>query len=339
MGDLDRDDKGNIIVLQNDNGDNIDKDGKPVNERGYLQDPSTGDIIENLESKAMFAKSGIDERGEIPAPFCVEKFNFNPFQVKGDFDYDRAGRPLLSKGKKGELFDKKGKAVNKKGWLIDEKGNICDRNGRKKFDKKQMTAEGDFPRLFNLGGRRFDVNDLCGQLNRDQNGNLVFKKNKKGQKVDNTGKLVNDKGYLIDENGNIVDKEKKKMFDKKYLKNGEFPKIFPFTKFNIKRVLGDFEMDPLGNPILDKGPSGELLDRNGNRVNQRGYLVDSEGNVIDKLGKRMFENEILDAEGEIPKVFRTGLLKSDTGSSLSRLMSEIERNQPSEYGNPQWRRD
>lgn len=52
----------------------------------------------------------------------------------------------------------------------------------------------------------------------------------------------------------------------------------------------------------------------------------------------MFEVEILDSEGEIPKVFRTGLLKSDTGSSLSRLMSEIERNQPSEYGNPQWRR-
>jgi hypothetical protein len=53
----------------------------------------------------------------------------------------------------------------------------------------------------------------------------------------------------------------------------------------------------------------------------------------------MFEKDILDSEGDIPKVFRTpGLLKTDSGSSLSRLMSEIERNQPSEYGNPQWRR-
>jgi hypothetical protein len=34
-------------------------------------------------------------------------------------------------------------------------------------------------------------------------------------------------------------------------------------------------------------------------------------------------------------VFRSGLLKSDTESSLSRLMSEIERNQPEElYNNP-----
>jgi hypothetical protein len=33
-------------------------------------------------------------------------------------------------------------------------------------------------------------------------------------------------------------------------------------------------MDPLGNPILDKGPQGELLDRQGKRVNQKGYLID-----------------------------------------------------------------
>jgi len=45
----------------------------------------------------------------------------------------------------------------------------------------------------------------------------------------------------------------------------------------------------------------------------------------------MFQKQMLDHEDDIPKVFRTGLLKSDTASSLSRLMSEIERNQPSEF--------
>lgn len=45
----------------------------------------------------------------------------------------------------------------------------------------------------------------------------------------------------------------------------------------------------------------------------------------------MFKKKILDNEDDIPKVFRTGLLKSDTASSLSRLMSEIEKNQPSEF--------
>jgi hypothetical protein len=71
---------------------------------------------------------------------------------------------------------------------------------------------------------------------RDSQGNLIFKKNSKGQTVDDLGRLVNSKGYLIDESGNIIDKERKKMFEAKYLKNGEFPKIFPFTKFNIKKI-------------------------------------------------------------------------------------------------------
>jgi len=58
-------------------------------------------------------------------------------------------------------------------------------------------------------------------------------------------------------------------------------------------------------------------------VNPKGYLVDKAGNVIDKNGKVMFKKKILDHEDDIPKVFRSGLLRSDTASSLSRLMSEI----------------
>ena len=95
--------------------------------------------------------------------------------------------------------------------------------------------------------------------------------------------------------------------------------------------MGDFEMDPLGVPILDRDAQGNLIDNKGRRVNSKGYLIDSEGNVIDKDGYVMFPKKILDNEDDIPKVFRTGLLKSDTASSLSRLMSEIERNQPSEF--------
>lgn len=66
-------------------------------------------------------------------------------------------------------------------------------------------------------------------------------------------------------------------------------------------------------------------------MNSKGYLIDREGNVINKNNKMMFKKQMLDHEDDIPKVFRTGLLKSDTASSLSRLMSEIEKNQPSEF--------
>lgn len=74
-----------------------------------------------------------------------------------------------------------------------------------------------------------------------------------------------------------------------------------------------------------------MIDSQGRVVNQKGYLIDEHGNVINKNGKKMFGKELLDAEGDIPKVFRTGLLKSDTASSLSRLMSEIEKNQLSDF--------
>jgi hypothetical protein len=47
LGDFDRDDKGNVIVLQDEFGNCVDKQGRKVNERGYLQDPKTGDIVEN----------------------------------------------------------------------------------------------------------------------------------------------------------------------------------------------------------------------------------------------------------------------------------------------------
>ena len=75
--------------------------------------------------------------------------------------------------------------------------------------------------MFNLNGRRFDVNDVCGIFERDPNGNILPKKNKKGQIVDNLGRRVNEKGYLIDESGNIIDKKGKKIFNVKNIKKEE----------------------------------------------------------------------------------------------------------------------
>ena len=142
---------------------------------------------------------------------------------------------------------------------------------------------------------------------------------------------MNDKGYLIDSEGNVIDREGKLIFANKHLKNNEFPKIFLFTKFNIDNIMGDFEMSPLSEPILDQDKNGNFIDRKGRPVNSRGYLIDPEGNIIDKHGKRMFDKVVLTNEGEIPKIFRMQILKTDSGSSLSRLMDEIEKNQPSEY--------
>ena len=56
---------------------------------------------------------------------------------------------------------------------------------------------------------------------------------------------------FVDADGNVINSEGKVMFENFTLtKDGEIPKLFPFLKFNIDEVRGDYEMDPLGNPML-----------------------------------------------------------------------------------------
>lgn len=85
----------------------MDKDGNPTNERGYLVDPATGDVINNLNKEKMFDKEDLDDKGEVPAPFNIEKHNFNPHEVRGDFSYDRNEKPVISQDKNGAHTDKR----------------------------------------------------------------------------------------------------------------------------------------------------------------------------------------------------------------------------------------
>ena len=61
-----------------------------------------------------------------------------------------------------------------------------------------MTSDGDLPKLFNYNGRRFDITDCIGQLEKDPKGNIIPIQNKKGQMVDMQGRLINSRGYLVD---------------------------------------------------------------------------------------------------------------------------------------------
>lgn len=83
-----------------------DKQGNIINARGYLIDPINGNIINSHNGAVMFPKNDIDERGEVPAPFCIEKHNFNAHKVMGEFDFDANGKPKIPKNKKGLCLDK-----------------------------------------------------------------------------------------------------------------------------------------------------------------------------------------------------------------------------------------
>ena len=70
-------------------------------------------------------------------------------------------------------MDKKGSRVSSRGYRIDSQGNIVDNYGRKKIHRQQATPDGDLHRMYNYNGRRFDIVDTLGQLDKDANGNIM----------------------------------------------------------------------------------------------------------------------------------------------------------------------
>lgn len=51
------------------------------------------------------------------------------------------------------------------------------------------------------------------------------------------------------------------------------------------------------------------MDKLKRRVNDKGYFTDAQGNVTDERGNVIFEKSQLDKDGDIPKVYRAGLLR------------------------------
>ena len=67
-----------------------------------------------------------DYRYELPLPFRLERFNFNPHQCFGNFEYDDDDKPMILQDEYGHRMDRDWRPVNSSGWLIDEQGNIID---------------------------------------------------------------------------------------------------------------------------------------------------------------------------------------------------------------------
>lgn len=59
------------------------------------------------------------------------------------------------------------------------------------------------------------------------------------------------------------------------------------------------------------------MDAKGRRVNEKGYLIDEGGHIRNKRGYKVFSRLLLEEDGDIPKIFRTGLLRKDTYDSFS----------------------
>ena len=51
-------------------------------------------MLHNRSGEKMFARKDLDEKGNIPMPHALEKYNFNPFDLLGTFFYDDVEDPL-----------------------------------------------------------------------------------------------------------------------------------------------------------------------------------------------------------------------------------------------------
>jgi hypothetical protein len=88
VGEVERDDKGTLIIEFDQNGTqeaHYDLKGQPISSKGYRIDVNSGNIIHNSKQTKMFEARSIDDRGNLPAPFNIERFNFNPFDLQGTF--------------------------------------------------------------------------------------------------------------------------------------------------------------------------------------------------------------------------------------------------------------
>ena len=75
-------------------------------------------------------------------------------------------------------------------------------------------------------------------------------------------------------------------------------RIRELPQFEVDDLVGRFDLDDEGKFIILKKPSpfgDELIDIDGRLVNQRGYFVDDEGNVITKDRRTIFTKHELDA--------------------------------------------
>ena len=140
VGTLERDDRGNVLVPVDENGNRrgFDQEGRPINHYGYLINKETGDIFHNTSLAKVFSGKELDERGNIPMPYALEKYNFNPFDLLGTFFYEDPEDPLsFTKGQRGNRFiDELGRFVSMQGFMINEEGSVVDKNGVKRFDYK-----------------------------------------------------------------------------------------------------------------------------------------------------------------------------------------------------------
>ena len=88
-----------------------------MNKKGYLIDQLTGNVRSKYTFDVVFQYSELigvgDEKIELPLPYRLERHNFNPHQIMGNFDYyDKSDKPRILKNAENQRMDKNFRMVN-----------------------------------------------------------------------------------------------------------------------------------------------------------------------------------------------------------------------------------
>jgi len=118
IGNFPRDEAGRIInrkeVIAKRNF--RDFDGQLVNEKGYLINEKSGAIRSRytFEDVLIGEFGSLKDIGELPMPYRLEKYNFNPHEILGSFDYcPKTNKPFFLRNKFNVYTDKLFRPVNK----------------------------------------------------------------------------------------------------------------------------------------------------------------------------------------------------------------------------------
>lgn len=127
IGDFEKDGDGNFKIIpdptvpfSNGRANYLDKQGRPVNEKGYLIDREEGHVM--------------DVHGAIVAK-------------KGELEFDAHGQPVLLYDKNGLPIDVNGRRVNRKGYLTDNDGNLLNDENRVTIVNEELSSDEELPEL------------------------------------------------------------------------------------------------------------------------------------------------------------------------------------------------
>lgn len=286
----------------NENGEIVDKDGNVVKPEDLII-AADGTVM----TKQQLAAAGlsVNESGQI-----IDKdgnvVNVNDVVVAADgtvMTKKQLAASGLSVNKNGEIVDAKGKVVSSNemivakdgsvitkdqlaaaGYSINENGEIVDKDGNVvKPEDLIIAADGSVLNKEQLAAAGLSVNEL-GQIV-DKDGNIVDPNDivvasdgsvMTKEQLAAAGLSVNEKGEIVDANGNIVDKN-----DLITSANGEVLSKKQLAASGIKVAAG---VDESGNLVDANGKaiaSREQLEAAGYSINEKGEIVDKDGNVVD----------------------------------------------------------